>query len=134
MGPVVADASSLLAYLLRTGPADQIEAVITHPGTTLHVPALCDVEVASTFRRGLLSGSLLPDRHALALGAYLDLPLTRHGHRNLMVRILELRSNFTAYDATYVALAERLGAALLTADVRLANAIRQQSDLQVLPA
>jgi predicted nucleic acid-binding protein len=34
----------------------------------------------------------------------------------------ELRDNLTAYDATYVALAEALGYELLTADARLANA------------
>jgi predicted nucleic acid-binding protein len=36
----------------------------------------------------------------------------------------ELRAKVTAYDATYVALAERLGCALLTADTRLAAAPR----------
>ena len=35
----------------------------------------------------------------------LPLPLTRHGHRSVLGRILELRANFSAYDATYVALA-----------------------------
>lgn len=53
---------------------------------------------------------------------YLDLPLSRHGHQHLLARILNLRANFSAYDATYIALAERLGATLVTGDQRLARA------------
>jgi predicted nucleic acid-binding protein len=41
---------------------------------------------------------------------------------SLMERIWELRHNLTPYDASYVALAERLGAALVTGDVRMAKA------------
>jgi len=51
-----------------------------------------------------------------------DLPLSRHGHQHLLARILSLRANFSAYDATYIALAERLGATLVTGDQRLARA------------
>ena len=40
----------------------------------------------------------------------------------LMVRAYELRSNLTPYDATYVALAEGLSCALVSADARLARA------------
>ncbi|HVT03586.1 MAG TPA: type II toxin-antitoxin system VapC family toxin [Thermoanaerobaculia bacterium] len=39
--------------------------------------------------------------------------------------------NFTAYDAVYVTLAEQLGAAVLTADGRLARAIRTHLDLDL---
>ena len=45
----------------------------------------------------------------MALDQYLLMPLTRHGHQALLSRVLGLRSNFSAYDACYVALAERLG-------------------------
>lgn len=88
----------------------------------LHTPALCDVEVASALRRLLRSGSLDDARAAEAIDDYLALPLERHGHEALLSRVLELRENFSAYDATYVALAERLGASLLTADAALARA------------
>ncbi|MEZ5239295.1 MAG: hypothetical protein R2716_10245 [Microthrixaceae bacterium] len=40
----------------------------------------------------------------------------------LLGRVWELRANLTGYDATYVALAEALGAPLVTADGRLARA------------
>lgn len=40
----------------------------------------------------------------------------------LLERIWELRHNITAYDAAYVALAERLDAVLVTCDTKLVNA------------
>jgi predicted nucleic acid-binding protein len=69
---------------------------------------------------------------AEALRDYLDLPLTRHGHFLLLERILQLRENFSAYDATYVALAERLGARLATLDSGLIAGVRQHLDLELV--
>ncbi len=65
-------------------------------------------------------------------GDYLALSIERHEHRRLLRRIFELHQNFTPYDAAYVALAERLGATLVTCDVRLTRAARQLTDLNVL--
>jgi predicted nucleic acid-binding protein len=72
-------------------------------------------------------------RAVQAVEDYLDLPLARHGHQQLIGRVLDLRANFSAYDAAYVALAERLGAALLTGDERLARAARRHTGLATLP-
>jgi predicted nucleic acid-binding protein len=58
-----------------------------------------------------------------ALRDYVSLPLTLHSLRPLLRRMLALRDNFSAYDASYVALAELLEAPLLTADGRLARAV-----------
>src|SRR6266545_6762356 len=44
-----------------------------------------------------------------------------YGHLALLDRIWRLRANLTAYDASYVALAELLGLDLLTVDRRLAS-------------
>ena len=49
-----------------------------------------------------------------------------------MRRAYELRANVTAYDATYVALAEGLGCELLTGDRRLANAPGSRCPIRAL--
>ncbi len=61
-------------------------------------------------------------RGAAALDDLSRLPLLRWPHTPLLPRIWVLRANLTAYDATYVALAEELEAPLLTSDGRLADA------------
>jgi predicted nucleic acid-binding protein len=70
-------------------------------------------------------------RAAEATEDYLDLPLFRHGHQAVLARMLELKSNFSAYDAAYVALAEQLNAELLTADDALTRAVRSQLQLRL---
>lgn len=80
----------------------------------------------------LLGGELSELEAAVARRDYLRLPLRRHLHHRLMPRVLELRHKLTAYDATYVALAERLGAALVTTDEALARAAREHAALEVL--
>jgi predicted nucleic acid-binding protein len=49
-----------------------------------------------------------------------------------MVRMLELRDNFSAYDATYVALAELLGGHFLTADGPLARSVNAHLQVPLL--
>jgi predicted nucleic acid-binding protein len=117
--------------LLNTGLAEPIRDVVADSGTDLHVPALCDVEIASGLRRAMLAGLVSEQRAREAVGDYLDLPLSRHGHRSLLGRVLELRSNFSAYDATYIALAEQLKAEVLTADARLARSVRAHTGIVI---
>ena len=52
----------------------------------------------------------------------LDLRITRYPHTLLIPQIWQLRHNFSAYDAAYIVLAEKLGAALVTRDGQLASA------------
>lgn len=121
---VVPDASALVEYLLRTPRAVSIEDVLTATESDLHVPALCDVEVCSALRKLLLEGRMAEKRAEEALADYLDLPLTRHGHAQLLEHVLRLGKNFSAYDATYVVLAASLGSIFVTCDGRLARAVR----------
>jgi predicted nucleic acid-binding protein len=119
---IVVDASALLDVLLRSPAAVPIEKRLFDPEETLHVPHLIDVEVTQVLRQYALSGEAMPERCHTALADLADFPLTRYPHDFLLPRVWELRSNLTAYDAVYVALAEALDAPLLTRDQRLANA------------
>jgi predicted nucleic acid-binding protein len=119
---IVPDASVILEVLLRTPTAAAIEDRLFDPQQTLHAPHLLDVEVAQVLRRYSLVGQSEAERYKVALIDLTDFPLTRYPHDIFLPRIWELRSNLTAYDAAYVALAEALDADLLTRDQRLANA------------
>lgn len=88
----------------------------------LAAPELIDVEAASTIRGLVLGGKLSAERGGVAMDAIARFPVERVPHRGLLGRIWELRDNLTAYDAAYVALAERLDTSLLTGDGRLATA------------
>ena len=117
---IVIDASAILEVLLRTGRASKIEARIFRRGQTLHAPHLLDLEVAQVLRR-YAGRDMSEDRAHLAIQDFLDIPIVRYPHDLFLPRIWELRKVLTAYDAAYVALAESLGAHLLTCDSRLAS-------------
>jgi len=79
--------------------------------------------VTNVLRRLVLHGSLSEEQGALAVDGFTRLALTRFAADWLRPRMWALRHNLSAYDATYVALAEMTGAtALLTTDARLADA------------
>lgn len=130
MRTVVADASAIVEYLLRTEAAGAIGPIVKDPDTDVHVPALCDVEVAASIRRAILQRRISVERGEEAVVDYLDLPLIRHGHERLIAPILRRRANFTAYDATYVTLAEELEAGLLSADRRLLRAVARHTKVR----
>lgn len=87
-----------------------------------HAPHFLVLEVAQALRRLEAAGVIRAERAAEALNDAAALAVERHPHEALLRRIWELRHNLTAYDAAYVALAERLGTALVTTDARLASA------------
>lgn len=59
--------------------------------------------------------------------------MTRYPVFTLLDRVWDLRDNASAYDASYVAMAELLGCALLTADRRLARAPAAGCPITVVP-
>ena len=129
---IIVDASALLDVLLQTPSAQAIETRLFAPGQTLHVPHLLDIEVAQVIRRYVAQGDMDARRGGEALSDLAVWPLHRYPHDFLLPRIWALRHNLTAYDATYVALAEALEAPLLTRDRRLANAIGHEARIEVV--
>jgi len=103
---IVVDASALLEALLRTPAAKVVEDRLFAPRQTLHAPHLLDVEVAQVIWRFAANGEIDGERGRMALADLAD-PLRRYPHDFLLPRIWDLRNNLTAYDAAYVALAER---------------------------
>ena len=129
---IVVDASALLEVFLGTPEAARVAARISRSDTGLHAPHLIDMEVAQVVRRYARAGNIDAERGRGALEALRSLPLTRYPHTNLLPRIWELRTNLTAYDAAYVALAEALDAPLVTRDRRLAAAPGHSARIEVV--
>ena len=119
---IVLDASAAVDWLLQTSAGKDIEKRIYSRNESLHSPHLIDLEVTQVLRRLGLQGVISQHRADEAFRDLLDLRITRYPHLVLLPRIWQLRHNFSAYDAAYIVLAEKLGAPLVTRDGRLASA------------
>lgn len=114
---IVADASAAVLALLNAG--DARGRLSTEPSIAPH---LIDAEVAHALRVQVLRGAASAADARAALQTWSRLAVRRYPMTGLLDRMWDLRANLTAYDAAYVALAEAAGAALVTADARLAQA------------
>ena len=128
---IVVDASVLAPALADDGEdGDQARSRLR--GEQLAAPELIDLEVLSIMRRAARAKRLDERRSGQALDDLAALPLQRVSHLPLLGRVWKLRDNLSAYDASYVALAEALDAVLLTADRRLAKAVGVLCEVDVL--
>jgi predicted nucleic acid-binding protein len=114
---------SIVIRLLSSRPGDdELRQRLARP---VHAPALIDAEVSSVVRGLAITAKLdvriSPTRAEEMLADYADLRIIRHLMLPLQARVFELRHNFTAYEAMYIALAEQLGMPLLTDDAKLAG-------------
>ncbi len=116
---LVVDASAVADLLLGTARSASVRVAIGDH--TLHAPHLLSIEVTSVLRRLLLSGEIDEAVATRALTELDELGIEWYEHGVLLARSLELRHAVTSYDGMYVALAEALGAPLLTCDVHLAR-------------
>lgn len=125
---LVVDASALLDSVLAEPRDTSLQGRINGEG--LHAPHLIDVEAVNALRRMVRAGRLTVDRASSVLGAIAVADITRYSHEPLRRRMWELRDNVAAYDAAYVALAEMLGAPLVTTDGRLARSSGHQAVIE----
>lgn len=128
---IVVDASVLAPALADDGE-DGDRARERLRGEELAAPELIDLEVLSTLRRAARARRLDENRSLQALTDLAALPLRRVPHLPLLGRVWELRDNLSAYDASYVALAEALDTVLVTADGRIERASGINCEIAVL--
>jgi predicted nucleic acid-binding protein len=124
---IVVDASAVVAALLRDGRARQR---LAHE--TLNAPHLLDSEVTEVLRRLVRREDLGDDDAERALATWQQIGVSRYPTIGMITRIWELRHNVSAYDAAYIALAERLDCDLITADRRLSGAPGPGCTIEVL--
>jgi predicted nucleic acid-binding protein len=128
---IVVDASVIAPALGDDGPdGDRGRARLR--GERLVAPHLIDLEVASVWRRQVSTGVMDNRRAQQALVDLLAMPIRRAPHDALLHRCWQLRDNITMHDAAYVALAEALGVALVTADQRLGRATGLRCEVEVV--
>lgn len=113
---IVIDASVMLEILLGTVRGSRFADDLHARTGSWNVPHLLDTEVLQVLRRLVRARQIEPERALLAVEDLCHLDLVRHGHVELAARVWELQDNLTAYDATYLALAEALGGTLITGD------------------
>ncbi len=121
---IVADASTLTDFLLGRPAtmASMADAMRGRENEALHVPELAESELLNALRRLTLKGDISAGRAGDAINDLGTTRLVRYAHWPLRDRVWSLRDNLSAYDATYLALAEALDATLLmTADRGLAE-------------
>lgn len=128
---IVLDTSAAVDWLLQTPDGQRIEQRIYAHNDTLHSVHLLDVEFVQVLRRLVREGTVSPKRAVEAIEDLSALRITRYAPVQLLQRIWQLRQNLTAYDASYVALAEKLQAPLITRDQRIAAAPGHKAAIEV---
>ncbi len=125
---IVIDASAAVRALVHDDEARRYLST-----ERLAAPHLVDAEVIQTLRKLVARGAISDAAAESAVQAWRRLALRRLGIEGLIERVWVLRHNVSAYDASYVALAEALGCSLLTADARLAGAPGPQCPITFVP-
>jgi predicted nucleic acid-binding protein len=126
---IVLDASVVVELLTNGALADSIRNELSKRDESFIVPHLIDIEVMSAIRRLVAGQRIESHRSSRFLAELAALPAERYSHTPLIGRIWELRHNFTAYDAAYIALAEATGSVLYTCDEKLRKGHRARVTL-----
>lgn len=128
-GPVVIDASAVVEYLVAltlTDAATRLLHLAAEGRVELWAPDLVYPESASALRKLVQLEAISDSAAETAVGHLTELPITATATAALMPEVWKLRTYLTPYDACYVALADALGAELVTAEEKLAAELRKR--------
>lgn len=129
---IVIDTSAVVELIVELGSSTRLRQQLV--GEKLVAPDILPMETASALRGLNLAGHLGDDALAVAAEDFARLRVDLHQSMPLLPRALSLRHNFSAYDASYVALSEAYKCPLLTFDRRLAKAAVKHCGIEIVPA
>ncbi|MFC7217391.1 type II toxin-antitoxin system VapC family toxin [Streptomyces polyrhachis] len=116
---IVVDCSAVVLALTAHTPGGDLVRRRLAEAADVYAPTLLDYEIQSALL-GMRRGGKLTGREVeRAVAAYRMLPIDRRETLALWDRVQTLHADLSAYDAQYVALAEALGAPLVTSDARI---------------
>ncbi len=118
--------------MLRLPRADEAERHVLDGTERPAAPDLLNAEVLQALRRFERTRMIDATLVAEGVASLEQLRIVRYPTSSLVERVWSLRENFTAYDATYVALAEAIGTRLVTTDERLARAAASHTNVDVV--
>jgi predicted nucleic acid-binding protein len=121
---IVLDASAVAELLVKSPVGLRLRADLDGREDPIAVPHLLDIEVVAALRRMAARRDLESSRMDQLLWELSLFPAERYPHLPLLGRVWELRNNFTAYDAVYIALAEATAGVLYTTDGKLCRGHR----------
>ena len=127
----VVDASVLVEFLAGGEHGEAAERAIGRE-RWVWAPALVDAEVGNALRRQVRSKEITARKAGVALDDLQQMRLQRVPHRHLVERAWQLRNSVSFYDGLYVALAEGMGAPLVTLDKKLAGASGLRTEIELI--
>jgi predicted nucleic acid-binding protein len=128
---VIVIGSSAMANALVGDPANP-DLLALLADEELHAPALLDFEVATALRGHAMGGTLDPVQLDDAVEDFIAFRIERHPMTGFLGHLLDLRENFTVYDAAYLVLAQALEAPIVSADAKLREATRFGFDVRIV--
>jgi predicted nucleic acid-binding protein len=129
LSEVVLDSGILIASVFPETLTPQAKSLINQlqaDNTILHAPTLLRYELVAVARKAAYQGRVTDAEGLRSLDSLLSYPVTLHFDDVLLKRGYELAVEYnrpTAYDAQYLALAERLSCDFWTVDERLFNVV-----------
>lgn len=119
---IVVDASVIATMLVYSDDRGRKARTVMGRDPEWAAPEHWKVEVFSVMRGLTLGGKITHELASRAVGRLTRLGVDAVPVDDLLPRMWQFKANISAYDAAYVALAERRGLTLVTADARLARA------------
>jgi predicted nucleic acid-binding protein len=129
---IILDASAVVDLLVEPATQNAELRARVRTASVVHAPHLMDAEVTNALRRKVLQGRVDQVTARRVIRRLAAMRVKLWPHRPLLGRAFALRSQLTAYDAIYVAMAEATGATLVTRDARLARTTGHRARIELL--